>query len=197
MTDVSRETSGLDRYEKELLKWDRHVRLVGRELRDGLTDDILHDAHLLADHLGGADVHVDAGTGNGLPAIPALLVTESTPQRSFLIEADRRKAAFLRSIRRQLGLEYEVLSDRVEDIPYLAADLISAKAFAPLPRLLDLCVPHLARNGRILAFKGRHAEVEIADARRTWDFEVEREGRNARTGAVLLVITEPGRKRSA
>ena len=197
MKHVSRETSGLDCYEQELLKWDLHVRLIGRELRNGLTDDILHDARLLADHLGGANVYVDAGTGNGLPAVAALLITESSPQRSFLIEADRRKAAFLRSIRRQLGLGYEVLGDRIEDIPHLAADLISAKAFAPLPRLLDLCVPHLARNGRILAFKGRNAEVEIADARRTWDFEVEREGRNARTGAVLLVITEPGRKGSA
>ena len=187
----------LQSYEAILTKWDRRVRLIGNTLRDGIGDDTLHDSRLLAAHLSPVDSFVDIGSGNGLPAIPALIFADAPPASATLVEADQRKAAFLRAARREIGLTYEVFAMRVEESPYLGATLISAKAFAPLPRLLELAVPHLAPGGRILAFKGRQAEVEIADAARTWDFELEREGRNAQTGAVLLVIRNPQRRNAA
>ena len=187
----------IDDYVALLKRWDRSVRLVGASLKDGLSADDLHDSRILASHLGDTDRLADIGTGNGLPIIPALLIADYIPSQITLVESDSRKAAFLKAVRRQLGLNYDVLSSRIESIPYLEADTITAKALAPLPRLLELCASHLAPHGRILAFKGRQAEVEIADAARTWDFEIEREGRNARTGAVLLVIRNPQRRTSA
>ena len=196
MTCVSRETP-FERYQAELLKWDRRIRLVGRSHQNGLQEDHVHDAELFIQHLDPGITVADVGTGNGLPIIPALLAAPVLPRRIILVESDARKAAFLRSLRRSLGLDLEILRSRIEQTPYLGADVVSAKAFAPLPSLLDLCAPHLAPRGRILAFKGKKAEEEIADARRTWDFDVEREGRNPRTGAVLLVIRNPRRRTPA
>ena len=113
-----------------------------------------------------------------------------------MVEADRRKAAFLRAATREMGLAVTVLSERIENIDGLSANAISAKAFAPLPRLLDLVVPHLAPDGRILAFKGRQADREIAEAAVTWDFEIEKDEVDGGTGAVLLVIRNPRRRTS-
>ena len=194
MSDVPRETSALQTYGGLLRKWNERIRLSGRALAASLSDDALHDSRVLAKYLEHADEIIDLGTGNGLPLIPALIMAEATPTVVRVVEADARKAAFLRTVRRELGLNLDILQHRIEEIPYLASSLISAKAFAPLPDLLAYAVPHLARDGVILAFKGRKADEEIAAAARTWDFDVEREGTNARTGAVLLVIRNPRRR---
>ena len=191
---VSRETPILEKYREELLRWDRRISLIGPDVRAELNQHIRHDAELLSPYLTAHSTFLDVGTGNGLPAIPALILANECPRETIFVEADLRKAAFLRAMRRELKLRYEVLGSRVENIPDIVADIVSAKAFAPLHRLLDLCVPHLAPAGRILAFKGRSAEEEIAKARQTWDFGIERGEPNARTGAVLLIISEPRRR---
>ena len=181
-------------YEQIVLRWDRKIRLIGGQLREGLRPQDLLDSSVLTSQLTKSDRYVDVGSGNGLPAIPSLLALGENAPATTLVESDARKAAFLRAVRRELGLDYEVLQARVESVPSLKASAISAKAFAPLSEILPLCAPHLCPAGRILAFKGRKAEEEIAEAMRTWDFDLAREEQNPQTGAVLLVIRNPRRR---
>ena len=191
---VSRETPGVLEYEQIVLRWDRQIRLIGGQLREGLRPQDLLDPSVLTSQLTKSDRYVDVGSGNGLPAIPTLLALGENAPTTTLVESDARKAAFLRAVRRELGLDYEVLQARIESVPSLKASAISAKAFAPLSEILSLCALHLCPAGRILAFKGHKAEEEIAVAMRTWDFDLAREEQNPQTGAVLLVIRNPRRR---
>ena len=184
-------------YIRVVERWDRKISLLSRKYAGRVSDDLLRDSAILAGYLRAKDRHLDIGTGNGLPIIPALCQSAERPAKTVLIEADARKAAFLRAASRETGVRYEVLCNRIEKTPYVGADSISAKAFAPLPRLLHLAVPHLNPDGRILAFKGRTVEQEIAAARATWEFKLDIRDRDAETGAVLLVIRHPRRRASA
>ena len=187
---------GVERYRDVVAKWDRNLSLLSRGNGGYVSDAMLGDSRTLATYFRPDDHHVDIGTGNGLPILPALAIANIRPSKISVVEADRRKAAFLRAATREMGLDVTVIAERIENSGALSANSISAKAFAPLPRLLDLAVPHLAPGGRILAFKGRQAGREIAEAAATWDFEIEKNEVDDGTGAVLLVIRNPKRRTS-
>ncbi len=92
-----------------------------------------------------------------------------------LLESDQRKAAFLREVARQTGTRVDILSIRIEqaatqfNIP--PADVVSARALAPLPKLLGLAAPFLEDASVGLFPKGRDVEAEIREARRIWTFD--------------------------
>jgi 16S rRNA (guanine527-N7)-methyltransferase len=137
----------------------------------GLVSDaaepLVEDCLVLLDHLGDAASLIDVGAGGGMPGIPLkiarpdLLVT--------LIEADRRKAAFLVHAAAALDLDgVEVVAERAETAGHDARlreafDVAACRALAPLPVLAELTLPFVRVGGRLLAMKGR-AEEEAAAA---------------------------------
>jgi 16S rRNA (guanine527-N7)-methyltransferase len=114
---------------------------------------------------------IDLGSGQGFPAIPVAIVTGIAID---LIEADRRKAAFLTTALAQLNLPGRVWPARIEVAAVAPSLCITARALAPLPRLLDLAKPLLVPGGTCLFLKGPGVEREILDAARgnTFDSEV-------------------------
>jgi 16S rRNA (guanine527-N7)-methyltransferase len=120
---------------------------------------------------------LDLGSGAGFPGlIAALVLTERRPgSRVTLIEADQRKCAFLREVARQTGAPVDILSIRIEKsatrINLPLPDVVSARALAPLTRLLQLSLPFLASSTIGLFPKGRDAARELAEAQRTWRLE--------------------------
>jgi 16S rRNA (guanine527-N7)-methyltransferase len=107
------------------------------------------------------DRHVlDAGTGAGFPGIPLALVLPET--RFTLSESIQKKARFVQSALAELKLSnVEITRTRAEE---LKADVITARALAPIPRVLALFRPALKAGARILLYKGPDAEQEIAEA---------------------------------
>ena len=103
---------------------------------------------------------LDAGTGAGFPGIPLALVL---PETSFtLAESIQKKARFVESALIELRLpNAAVTSQRAEE---LKADVITARALAPIPRVLTLFRPALKSGARILLYKGPDAAKEIAEA---------------------------------
>jgi 16S rRNA (guanine527-N7)-methyltransferase len=93
--------------------------------------------------------------------------------RFTLIESDRRKAAFLLLTARELSLDCRILPERIEVAERQGADVVSARALAPLSRLLGLVERHLAPEGMALLQKGQKSAEEIRAARRDWAFTVE------------------------
>ena len=128
----------------------------------------------------------DFGSGSGIPAIP-LAIAE--PERTWtLIEADTRKAAFLNTVRRSLDLpNVTVVARRIEDVPPLGVGEITARAFAPLARILPLALRHLRADGRLILPKGETVEEEIREAARTHDFDHELHPARDPRGAILTV----------
>jgi len=118
---------------------------------------LIDDGLVLLDHLGDARSLVDVGSGAGLPGIPIKIARPDLEVT--LIEADQAKAAFLVHACAALGLEnIHVVARRAEDAghdPALreAFDVAVARALAPLPVLVELCLPLVRVGGRLLAQK--------------------------------------------
>jgi 16S rRNA (guanine527-N7)-methyltransferase len=107
---------------------------------------------------------VDAGSGAGFPGIPLALVL---PAAGFtLLESTQKKARFLKTAAGVLGLgNVEVFPERAETwLKTRSADVITARAVAPVDRALELFAPALRRGARVLLYKGPDAERELAEA---------------------------------
>ncbi len=166
-TDVSRETLGrLDEYAARLIKWNRAINLVAKPTLDAVWTRHFLDSAQILDHVpAGTKTWIDLGSGAGFPG---LVIAVLRPDISVtLIESDRRKSVFLSETARACGLTVSVLSERVEDVEQ-KADIVSARALAPLTDLLAFAQPLLGPNGVALFLKGENVENELTEANRLW-----------------------------
>ena len=192
--DVSRETTDrFDAYAARLKAWNRRINLVSAATVDELwTRHMLDSAQLF--RLAGCarGRWVDLGSGGGFPGlVVALLAAEKAPGLAVtLVESDRRKAAFLQTTAAALGLQVRVLARRAEELPGLDADVISARALAPLSRLLALAVPHLAPGGQLILPKGAAYRREIDEALEFWRFRFQKYPSATDSAAVVLKVGE-------
>ncbi|MEI4471898.1 16S rRNA (guanine(527)-N(7))-methyltransferase RsmG [Frigidibacter sp. MR17.24] len=177
LVDVSRETSDrLARYAALVRKWNPAINLVSKATLDTLEDRHIRDsAQVFGLCPDGAHHWADLGAGGGFPGlVVAILAAELKPDLSVtLVESDMRKAAFLATAARDLGLGTVVIPDRIEKVPPLAADVLSARALAALPALLGFAERHLAADGTALFPKGASHQAELEEARRDWSFDLQ------------------------
>ena len=129
----------------------------------------VEDSLSLVGHLQpGLERLIDLGSGQGFPAIPVAIMTGI---RIEMIEADRRKAAFLTTALAALNLDGSVIRSRIEDADAAPAACVTARALAPLPKLIELARPFLTPGGYCLFLKGPAAHTEITDAQQGRPFE--------------------------
>lgn len=192
--DVSRETfARLTAYAEALAHWNKSINLVAPSTVAALWGRHIADSTQLMDLAPvSARKWVDLGSGGGLPGmVCAILAVEKIPDCQFtLIESDRRKAAFLMTTAQKLGLKLTVIAKRIEEVPPLAADVVSARALAPLPQLLGLVVRHLHRNGVALLPKGKTYEQELAAAATEWHFTARTTPSRTDNSARVLIIKD-------
>jgi 16S rRNA (guanine527-N7)-methyltransferase len=133
----------------------------------------------------------DSGTGAGLPGVPLAI---ALPDRQFtLIDGNGKKIRFLRQVRRSLGLgNIEPVQARLESLPDLPVpDLITARALAPLPRLIEWHQDWLDQGARLLAMKSREVENELSGLSAVYNVELidlEVPGEHARR--CLAIVTK-------
>ena len=170
--DVSRETlHRLGVYLDLLRRWQGAINLVGAAtLDDAWRRHILDSAQLLAHLPPGARTVVDLGSGAGLPGL--VLAVLGVPG-VHLIESDRRKAAFLREAARATGVQVTIHARRIEALEGWPADVVTARALAPLPRLLALAERFVGPRTVCLFLKGRSASRELTEACKTWHMRPE------------------------
>jgi 16S rRNA (guanine527-N7)-methyltransferase len=177
--DVSRET--LDRlatYEALLKHWQKTINLVAPSTLGEIWHRHFADsAQLLRLAPPGATFWVDMGSGAGFPGlvIAILLAGRGDPFRMVLIESDSRKAAFLGEVARKTGVAVEILVERIEKTAtqnkFGPIDVVTARALAPLPRLLELVAPIFSPRSLGLFLKGKDAAAEVEQARARWSFD--------------------------
>lgn len=194
---VSRETAArLDAYVGLLIRWSPALNLVSRTtLPDVWTRHIEDSAQIWPLAPGAARTWLDLGSGAGLPGlvIAAVAHDQRTEMRVTLVEADVRKVAFLQAASRAMGISPAIVNARIETANLLPADVISARALAPLDRLLDLAVPHLAPQGRCLFHKGAGVASELTQAALPWHSRMTTHRSLTDPSAVILEIQEPSR----
>lgn len=151
-----------------LARWNRTYNLTAvRDPREMVPRHIL-DSLAMNAWLDDIATLADLGTGPGLPGIPLAI---ARPQlRVTLVEANGKKARFLREAVRTLGLgNADVAESRIEALDRPGAfDAITARALATLPQILDFGGHLLAPGGRLLAMKGARPDEEIAALPRGW-----------------------------
>ncbi len=111
---------------------------------------------------------VDLGSGAGLPGL--VLAILGVPE-VHLVENDQRKAAFLREAARISETTVEIHAQRAERVGPLAADVVTARALAPLPDLLDIAERFLSNHSICLFLKGRGAGDEVTEAAKSWTMD--------------------------
>lgn len=190
--DVSRETlDRLHRYAALLVKWNPAINLVSKASLTQLWQRHIADsAQIFALAPQGARHWADLGSGGGFPGlVVAILAAEHAPDmRVSLVESDARKAAFLAAAARETGVQPQIHSARIEALPPLQADVLSARALAALPALCGFAERHLAAGGLALFPKGAQYAIEIAEARKFWRFDLAQSPSKTDTEAVILEI---------
>ena len=166
---VSRETQ-LELYLGLLRRWGSRINLTSERDKSDLWRHIA-DSQTLIPHLPrDLDRLIDLGSGQGFPAIPLAIETGVALD---LIEADRRKAAFLQTVLATLRLRGAVWPTRIELTVLPQAQCVTARALGPLRQLYEAARPLLAANGCCLFLKGLNAERELEDLRSSSDCRAE------------------------
>jgi len=170
--EVPRETMArFDAYAALLAKWQARINLVGRGTLDALwSRHFLDSGQLLpvvrrtwAGKIPGR--WLDLGSGAGFPGLVLALLGAGEVH---LVESDSRKCAFLRRAIRETGAPAVVLQGRVEALTPFAVDIVTARALAPLERLLGYAAPLLDQGAEAWLLKGRDWEKELTCCRQSW-----------------------------
>jgi 16S rRNA (guanine527-N7)-methyltransferase len=173
LTNVSRETlERLTAYADLLQRWQSRMNLVAPDSLADLWRRHFLDSAQLFPHIPEAARVADLGSGGGFPGLVlAIIGLEDVT----LIESNQRKCAFLREVARVTEAKVTVAASRVEDfVPSQPFEIVTARALAPLEKLLPWAAPLLARDGFCLFLKGRLAAEELTIAQKRWHMIVER-----------------------
>ena len=191
--DVSRETiSDLSAFHAILTKWNPKINLVSKSSMDDLWNRHILDSAQLMPISAEYGKWVDIGSGGGFPGlVVAILAKGAGLEGSItLVESDHRKSAFLRTVIRELDLKASVLTDRVEALESLQADVLSARALADLSQLLEYALLHLSERGTAFFLKGENWEKEVQTAQDSWSFDLKVHKSKTNPAAAILEIKE-------
>jgi len=180
-------------YHALLVKWQRAINLVGPRTLDGAWRRHFLDSAQLWPLIAGRGTLVDLGSGAGFPGLVLALMAagHGVPLATHLIESDQRKAAFLIEVARAIEVPVTVHAERAETIgraKLLSADVVTSRALAPVPELLELASPFLPADGICVFLKGAAVDDELTRAGETWTMTVDRfPSRSDRSGAILRI----------
>ncbi|HEY2482405.1 MAG TPA: 16S rRNA (guanine(527)-N(7))-methyltransferase RsmG [Caulobacteraceae bacterium] len=162
----------VERFRLMLIETNRRMNLVGDStLADFWTRHFLDSAQLLA-LAPEARTWADLGAGAGFPGLVlAILLADAPGTRVHLVESVAKRCRFLAEVVQALGLPAEIHHARAEHLP-LQVEVVTARACAPLTRLLAFARPTLKRHTKGLFLKGAEVDTEVAEARKSWRFEL-------------------------
>jgi 16S rRNA (guanine527-N7)-methyltransferase len=181
----------LERFAVLLARWNRTVNLISARDAALIWDRHIADSLQLVPLMQPLPARaIDLGSGAGFPG---LILALATGVLFDLIEADQRKAAFLREAARVTGAPVCIHAVRIETAVLGPVSLITARATAPLPKLLALAAPLLAPGGRCLFPKGTKAQAELTHAAAQWHMRVERIASRTDPDACILRISDLSR----
>jgi 16S rRNA (guanine527-N7)-methyltransferase len=168
--NVSRETMDkLNEFAKMMMLWNQSINLVSINDRRDLWLRHMLDCYDFANYLpAGSKKIVDIGSGAGFPGI---IIAIYSNHAVAMIESDKRKVVFLREVIRCLEINNaNVVNQRCEKIEKMNADIVTARAFAPLKSLFDMGARHLSNEGEMWLLKGKSIKDEIMVAK-DWNFD--------------------------
>ena len=189
---VSRETfESLRAFESIFRKWAGRINLVAPSTLNDLWRRHVLDSAQLPHIKPDALRWLDLGSGGGFPgAVIALLLKERDGASIDLVESNGKKAAFLRTCLSQLRAPARVHATRIEDVCAHVAfpEVVTARALAPLPRLLELSAPWLSAGASGLFHKGREYLTEVKESSADWCYDLVKHDSLIDADSVILEV---------
>jgi 16S rRNA (guanine527-N7)-methyltransferase len=194
VSGVSREAiDKLSIYQRLLEKWQAKINLVSATTLPDIWLRHFADSWQVLPGLGDAPTVADLGAGAGFPG---LVVAICAPAKTVhLVESDARKCAFQIEVARETGAKIQIHNSRAEALAgRLTVSAVTARALAPLDKLLDWAVPLLAPGGLCTFLKGATYKAELTQAERTWHMRVSAVASLTEPDAAVLTLREIARK---
>ena len=195
-TGVSRETrERLEAYVALLLKWNRKINLVSdRSLVDPWRRHMLDSAQLLPllprMENGHRRTLLDMGSGAGFPGMVLAILGAGDVH---LVEADQRKTLFLREVAREVGSDAHIHGVRIEQMASFPVDVVTARALAPLPKLMEHAAPYLANGACGFFLKGKTVNDELTALSKEWKIPTERFPSRSNPSGTIVQVGVHGR----
>lgn len=194
--NVSRETlDKLEQYETLLRKWNPRINLVHARTLDEFWTRHAADCWQITPFIpASTKTAIDLGSGGGFPGIIVSILLNKNGSEVYLTESVSKKCAFLREVIRELGLNAKVMNKRIEDIAPFKAEVVTARAFAPLPSLLNYASAFMGEESRAILLKGREWQAEIDAAKAEFDFDVQTHPSHTDEEGRILIVKNLKRK---
>jgi 16S rRNA (guanine527-N7)-methyltransferase len=194
---VSRESSdALAAYVALLMRWQQRINLIGPADEREVWSRHVADCLQLLDHIDSqGECLVDLGSGAGLPGLVLAIAMKDRPRAfAHLVDANAKKAAFLREAVRVTGAPAQVHAVRIEEIDsetlHPAPSLVTARAVAPLEKLVPLSLKFLKNGVRALFLKGQHVDIELTKTSKYWRIQAENIPSPYEDGGIILKVEE-------
>lgn len=176
ITPISRETEQrLDAYVALVLQWQKTTNLIAPSTIAEIWTRHVADSLQLLDLAPVAKIWIDFGSGGGFPGIPIACALAQTPGAQIhVVESNGKKAAFLRAAVRATGAPVTVHAERIENFGDSfkdRADVVTARALAPLKLLCDQAFSLIVRGAIGLFLKGQDVEVELTETAKYWTIQ--------------------------
>jgi 16S rRNA (guanine527-N7)-methyltransferase len=163
----------LESYRTLVAEWNERINLVGPSALAQFWPRHAYDSAQLLTLAPDAKVWADLGAGAGFPGLVLAILLKGRPGACVhLVESMAKRCRFLGTVAEALDLPVDIHHARAEDLN-LTVDVVTARALAPLTRLLGFAEPYLKRGAMALFLKGQDVAAEIRDAGSSWKFEAE------------------------
>lgn len=191
--DVSHETlARLEAYVALLIEWNAQHNLVSaKSLDDVWQRHVLDSAQLISFVPKGSKSLADLGSGAGFPGLVLAAILHGTPEfRTVLYESTTKKCRFLEASAARMELKVDVRNTRMEEARHEPFDLVTARACAPLERLISYARSFQGPKTTNLFLKGQNVDAELTQARTSWKMEIQRHASLTDPSGVILEIRD-------
>ena len=198
--DVPRETfMDFERFIIMLQKENEEINIISKETA---KNELIRERHIvdsaqIIDFVDlNSDIITDIGTGGGMPGIIISIMIKNLKNSAKvdLYEKSHHKSSFLRNVSRDLKLNTEVIQKNIFDTQNLESGTIMARAFKPLPIILELVYKNFSKYKNLILFMGKNGEEILKESLKIWDFDFEKKQSITSEGSFLLNIKNIKRK---
>ena len=173
--NVPRETfSELDEFKDLIIQKNKEINLISRKTVSDLRKRHILDCAQVIDLIDiNSKICTDIGSGAGLPGVVAsiMLKGKKIDMKMNLYEKSYHKSSFLRSVSKKLKLNNEIFQEDIFEKKNLVSGSILARAFKPLPVILDLVEKNFEKYTNLIVFMGKNGKQMLEEAFKEWEFE--------------------------
>jgi 16S rRNA (guanine527-N7)-methyltransferase len=182
-----------------LQRRNEEINIISKE---SAKNDIIRERHIVdsAQIIDFVDLNstiiTDIGSGGGMPGIIISIMIKNMKEsvKVHLFEKSHHKSSFLRKVSRDLKLNTEVIQENIFETQNLESGTIMARAFKPLPIVLELVFRNFSNYNNLIIFMGKNGEKILEDTLKVWDFDFEKKKSITNEESFLLNIKKIKKK---